>query len=161
MATHYFSGKLPQVKLMNSKSLTDSLLDVAAGSLGKTLCSRFFPVTRTWGLYSWPFQGWIVTSIWVIKRSLGKTYVAMSQYQQNQRFSSLWTLKTSYTQCKKHPVTNTHHGESITNNLTFFADKVNMDYHEHPTTGWTHDWLLYPCSFDRFCRSTWANLYNS
>ena len=26
------------------------------------------------GCFKWPFQGWIVTSIWVIKRSLGKSW---------------------------------------------------------------------------------------
>ncbi len=27
-----------------------------------------------WGFYSWPFQGWNVTSIWMITRSLGRSW---------------------------------------------------------------------------------------
>ena len=36
--------------------------------------TRFFRVTQNWGFYSWPFQGLLVTSIWVIKTSLGRSW---------------------------------------------------------------------------------------
>lgn len=36
-------------------------------------CKRFFPVTF-FGCFEWHFQGLLVTSIWAIKRSLGRSW---------------------------------------------------------------------------------------